>query len=158
MPETSRNIMEWKQLTRKRQSGIKILTNTYHRAGGTPLLTNNRFIFDFSHTTSNCFDNNIGIIKNGGFQLADKGVLTSFITAAMKQCKLEHFEDGTLYCEIPSCPGVWASGDSLEECIVDLRQTLEFWLLLKLRDGDLLPVFGDLDINEIVSGIYETDD
>jgi predicted RNase H-like HicB family nuclease len=64
------------------------------------------------------------------------GVFTSFIEAAMKEARVEKFEDGSYYAEIPSCPGVWANGDTEEECLATLQEVLEEWLLFKLRDGD----------------------
>lgn len=95
---------------------------------------------------------------NGGLNMADAGIITSFITAAMKQTNCEKLDDGTFYYEISSCPGVWVTGDTVEECITDLRESLELWLVLKLKDKDPLPVFGDIDLNKIGIEIYEADE
>lgn len=72
------------------------------------------------------------------------GLFTSFIDAAMKEAKVEHLENGNFYAEIPSCLGVWADGETEEECFLKtLQEVLEEWLLFKLRDGDKdFPVIG----------------
>lgn len=76
-------------------------------------------------------------------------LLTTFIENAMAEAKYESFADGSIYASIPSCPGVWSNEVTLEECARDLREVLEFWLLLKLRDNDPLPVIGEIDLNSI---------
>ncbi|MEW6770114.1 MAG: type II toxin-antitoxin system HicB family antitoxin [Bacillota bacterium] len=53
------------------------------------------------------------------------GILTSFIDAAMKEVKIEQLDNGRFYAEIPSCPGVWANGETEDECIIVLREVLE---------------------------------
>lgn len=96
--------------------------------------------------------------RTGGLVMADEGVLTSFIEAAMKQNRIEKFEDGSLYCEILPCPGVWANEDTLQECVAELRQALELWLLLKIKDNDPLPILGGIDLNKIGSEFIEIDE
>lgn len=75
------------------------------------------------------------------------GVFTSFIEKAMKKGVIERFEDGTYYAEIPECPGVWATGETEEECLHELQEVLEDWLLFKLKDGDRIPVIDEIDLN-----------
>jgi predicted RNase H-like HicB family nuclease len=41
----------------------------------------------------------------------------------------------------------WASGKTLEKCRRELQEVLEDWLLLKLHDGDSLPVIDGIDLN-----------
>ena len=86
---------------------------------------------------------------------APKGVqpmplLTSFIEKAMSEAEYQNFADGSFYAQIPACPGVWANEETREECERDLREALEMWLLLKLRDNDTLPVMSEIDLNSIV--------
>lgn len=78
-------------------------------------------------------------------------VLTAFVEAAMHEAKYKMLEDGTFFGEIPSCPGVWANEKTLEVCRDVLREVLEKWLILKLRDGDLLPKIGGIDLNTIAA-------
>lgn len=69
---------------------------------------------------------------------------TAFTEAAMHEAKYKILGDGTFWGEIPACPGVWANEDTLEKCREVLREVLEEWIILKLRDGDLLaPDRGD---------------
>lgn len=76
------------------------------------------------------------------------GIISQFIEAAMKQAEIEVLSDGKFYAEIPSCRGVWADGDSKEECLSTLQEVLEEWILFKLRDGDKdFPVLNDADLN-----------
>ena len=59
-------------------------------------------------------------------------MLVEFIDAAMHQASYDKLESGEFYGEIPNCPGVWASGETLEACREELQEVLEDWLLLKL--------------------------
>jgi predicted RNase H-like HicB family nuclease len=63
-------------------------------------------------------------------------VLTAYIVKALKHAVFESPEEGKWYGEIPACPGVWATGQSQEECRTELQEVLEGWLILKLRDND----------------------
>jgi len=78
-------------------------------------------------------------------------VLTAFVETAMHEAKYKMLEDGTFFGEIPSCPGVWANEKTLEACRDVLREVLEEWLILKLRDRDLLPKIGGIDLNTIAA-------
>ena len=78
------------------------------------------------------------------------GIITRFITAAMKQTKVEILDDddGRFYGEIPPCRGVWATGKTKEECLGSLREVLEEWTMFKLRDNDKdFPVLDNVDLN-----------
>ncbi len=74
-------------------------------------------------------------------------MLVEFIEAAMDHARYEKLDTGKYYGEIPECPGVWASEGSLEKCRRELQEVLEDWLLLKLRDGDDIPVIETVDLN-----------
>jgi len=78
-------------------------------------------------------------------------VLTAFVETAMHEAKYKILEDGTFFGEIPSCPGVWANEKTLEACRDVLREVLEEWLILKLRDRDPLPKIGGIDLNTIAA-------
>ncbi|HZL48719.1 MAG TPA: type II toxin-antitoxin system HicB family antitoxin [Solirubrobacteraceae bacterium] len=51
---------------------------------------------------------------------------------------LVHEEDGSFWAEVPSCPGLFATGDTLDELAEGLR---EAWLLY--HDSDLSSEDGD---------------
>ena len=67
-------------------------------------------------------------------------MLINYINAALKKAEYMKLDDGSWFGEIPGFPGVWANGKTLEACREELIEVLEEWLLLKIRDGDELPV------------------
>jgi len=74
-------------------------------------------------------------------------MLLQYVSAVMKTAHYEKLETGKYYGEIPPCPGVWSEEDNLERCRETLQEALEEWLLLKLRDGDPLPVVDGIDLS-----------
>ncbi len=79
-------------------------------------------------------------------------MLTEYIEAAMRhaQCELLD-EDGTYYCEIPVCRGVWANEATLDEARIELRSALEDWITLGLAMNDPLPEIDGVTI--VVQGV-----
>ena len=77
--------------------------------------------------------------------------LTEFINAAMEEAKYKILDDGTFFGEIECCPGVWSNEATLETCRAILQEVLEEWLLMKIRDGDLLPSISSVDLNIVVN-------
>jgi len=73
-------------------------------------------------------------------------MLTKYINAAMNAAHYEIMEDGDYYGGIPPCPGVWASGKTLEKCREELQEVLEEWLILKLKDGDPIRAIAGIDL------------
>jgi len=73
--------------------------------------------------------------------------LSHYIERAMAQAAFELLDDGTYTGRIPPCIGVIAFGKSKLECAEELRSTLEDWILIGLRFGDLFPVIDGVDIN-----------
>jgi len=73
-------------------------------------------------------------------------MFTEYVRKAMQAATYEILEDGTFYGEIPLCPGVWATAETLEECRNTLQEVLEEWLILKLQDGDPIPVIMGIDL------------
>lgn len=63
-------------------------------------------------------------------------MLINFITHHLKKAKYKLLADGTYYGEIPGFRGVWANARNLESCRSELKEVLENWLLLKIRQGD----------------------
>ncbi|TVM02186.1 MAG: HicB family protein [Candidatus Brocadia sp. WS118] len=74
-------------------------------------------------------------------------MLKSYIEAAIKRAEYKKLEDGTWFGEIPGFQGVWANGEVLEVCRMELIEVLEEWLLLKIKDGDSLPIIDGLKIS-----------
>jgi predicted RNase H-like HicB family nuclease len=67
-------------------------------------------------------------------------MLVEYIQKALEKAEYKKIDDGSWFAEIPGFEGVWANGTKVEECRKELIEVLEEWLILKLRDGDPLPV------------------
>ena len=63
-------------------------------------------------------------------------MLSEFIIKKLKNARYKILEDGSYFGAIPGLKGVWASANDLERCREELRDVLEDWLLLKVRDGE----------------------
>jgi len=66
-------------------------------------------------------------------------MLSEYIQKALSIAQYKLLDDGTWFAEIPGFQGVWANARSVEECRHELLEVLEEWLLLKIRDRDLIP-------------------
>jgi len=76
------------------------------------------------------------------------GVFTTFIDAAIKEASISTLSDGTIFGRIPSCPGVWADGETEQKCLETLQEVLEEWMLFKIREGDRdFPVLEGINLN-----------
>lgn len=77
-------------------------------------------------------------------------LLERYIRAATKRVTVKHLESNTFFLEIPGFDGVWASGDQLAECALELREVLLDWLVLKIEQNDRdLPIVDDISLNAI---------
>jgi predicted RNase H-like HicB family nuclease len=47
---------------------------------------------------------------------------------------------------VPGFRGVWANAETVEECRKELISVLEEWIVLKLRDGDVVPEVDGLSV------------
>lgn len=68
-------------------------------------------------------------------------MLSEFLTKTSKMARFKQLKDGNYFGEIPGFPGVWASAKTRERCKKELREVLEDWLLLKVRDRERIPGF-----------------
>ena len=68
-------------------------------------------------------------------------MISEYLERKMKLAKYKLLKDGTYFGEIPGVRGVWANAKSLEMCRRELREVLEDWLLLKVRDHERIPGF-----------------
>lgn len=71
-------------------------------------------------------------------------MLSEYIAKELSRARYKILKDGTYFGEIPGLRGVWASARNLEECRETLREILEEWVILKLRDGDKIPDFPEI--------------
>lgn len=77
----------------------------------------------------------------------DWSMLTRYIEAAMRLAHYEIMEDGRFWGDIPPAPGVWADGDTLEQCREELQSVVEDWILISARLGHEIPVIDGIDLN-----------
>ena len=65
----------------------------------------------------------------------------------MRHAHSEMIEDAErFYGSIPECPGVWATGNTLEECREQLQSVLENWPILGLRLRHAIPAMDGITV------------
>lgn len=69
-------------------------------------------------------------------------MINEFIEKNMRNASYKILKDGLYFGEISSTKGVWASAKNLEDCRKELKEVLEDWILLKIRDNGKIPGFG----------------
>ncbi len=69
-------------------------------------------------------------------------MLIEYVQAALERARYKLLDDHTYFGEIPACPGVWANGPSLERCRETLREVIEEWLVLQIKQGQSPPPLG----------------
>lgn len=74
----------------------------------------------------------------------------------MEMAIYEKLEDGTYGGEIPGLEGVIAFGSTLRRCELELRSTLEDWILVGFHLGHTLPVLAGMDLNKPTHGYLES--
>jgi predicted RNase H-like HicB family nuclease len=70
--------------------------------------------------------------------------MVEYVYNAMAKANYHILEDGTYYAQIFLCPGVWATGETIEECRDTLRDVLAEWLASVYEDRD--PLIETLDL------------
>lgn len=74
-------------------------------------------------------------------------MLTEYIQAALDRAEYEMIDDPEpFYGEVAGLDGVWATGQTLEQCRNHLAAAVEDWLLFSLAKGLPIPPLGDLEI------------
>lgn len=74
--------------------------------------------------------------------------LSDYIQEALTMANIEQLEDGSYVGKIPNCQGVIAFGTTFTECQIELRSTLEDWVLVGLRSGHPLPIIAGINLNQ----------
>jgi len=70
-------------------------------------------------------------------------VIREYIAEALERAHYEIIEDEEpYYGRIPECPGVWATGKTLEECRRNLEDALDGWLYVRMARGLEIPAIG----------------
>ena len=73
-------------------------------------------------------------------------MIQAYLNASVKKAHYKQLEDESWFAEIPGFEGVWANASTVEECRSELLEVLEEWLILKIRDGDEIPVVDAIEI------------
>ncbi|MDW7731503.1 MAG: type II toxin-antitoxin system HicB family antitoxin [Methanolobus sp.] len=71
-------------------------------------------------------------------------MLIEYIYAALEKARYEIIEDDEpYYGEVPELEGVWATGNTLEECRRNLEEVIDEWIVFRLRRDLKLPPIGN---------------
>ena len=70
--------------------------------------------------------------------MAEQFVSIGYGDEALDRAVYDKLDDGAFAGRLPECPGAVAFGESLRGCELELRSTLEDWLLVGLRAGCVL--------------------
>jgi predicted RNase H-like HicB family nuclease len=73
-------------------------------------------------------------------------MFSEYIEAALRRAKYETLENGTYMATVDGLRGVIATGETIEECRVDLIEVIEEWITIRLQRGLDIPA---LDGNSI---------
>ena len=73
-------------------------------------------------------------------------MLIEYAQKALEKAEYKKLEDGSWFAEIPGFEGVWANGKTVEKCRKELVEVIEEWLMLKVRDGDPIPIVAGIEI------------
>ena len=68
-------------------------------------------------------------------------MLTEFVDKKLRKARYKILKDGTYFGEVADIRGVWANARNLEDCRKELREVLEDWLVLKVRDREKITGF-----------------
>lgn len=71
----------------------------------------------------------------------DGNMISSFIESKLKNASYKILRDKTYFGEIKELHGVWANAKTLEACRTELKEVLEDWLVLKIRNGERVAGF-----------------
>lgn len=71
-------------------------------------------------------------------------MLSKFIDRKLRIAKYKLLEDGSYFGEIPGLRGVWSNAKTKKASEEELREVLEEWVLLRVRDHERVP---GLEIN-----------
>ena len=78
-------------------------------------------------------------------------MLIEYVEEALKRASYSIIEDDEpYYGEIKDLPGVWATGTTLEECRENLKETVESWILVSIKNNMTIPKLGKYEIIELV--------
>lgn len=80
-------------------------------------------------------------------------MFTQYVSDVMtKRARYEKLRGEDVYFgSIKGYKGVWAQGKTRKECMENLREVLEEWLLLKIRKQQFVPTVRKYDLNALLA-------
>lgn len=73
-------------------------------------------------------------------------MISEYIQEALNHAKYEIIHDEEpFYGEVSELQGVYATGNSLEECRTQLKEVIEGWIILSLQKHLPIPKLGQFD-------------
>lgn len=63
-------------------------------------------------------------------------MISKFVENKLKNAFYKILKNNTYFGEIKGVRGVWANAKTLESCRAELREVLEEWILLQVRNGN----------------------
>ncbi|MDZ7759355.1 MAG: type II toxin-antitoxin system HicB family antitoxin [Desulfovermiculus sp.] len=77
-------------------------------------------------------------------------MLIEYINEALRRANYEIIDDvNPYYGEIKDLKGVWATGKTLEECRDNLKEVVEGWILLSVKQQLPIPQLGKYKMQEV---------
>ena len=73
-------------------------------------------------------------------------MIFEYCQKAIERAEYKKLDDGTWFSEIPGFKGVWRNAGTVEDCRKELITVLEEWIILKLRDGEIVPEVDSLRV------------
>ena len=77
-------------------------------------------------------------------------MLTEYIDEALRRARYELIEDKETpyYGEVSDLPGAWACGETLVGCRRELKEVIEGWILVSVKQSLDIPRLGSVEISE----------
>lgn len=66
-------------------------------------------------------------------------MISVYIEKKLKQAKYKLLKNGSYFGEVPGLRGVWANAFNLEVCRHELKEVIEEWLLISVRNKENIP-------------------
>jgi predicted RNase H-like HicB family nuclease len=73
-------------------------------------------------------------------------MMIEYSQKALELAQYRRLEGRSWFARIPGFEGVWANASTVEAARTELVEVLEEWVMLKLRDGDPLPVVSGIEL------------
>ncbi len=79
-----------------------------------------------------------------------------YVYSAMAKARYQVLEDGSYYGDVFLCPGVWATGETVEECRDALQEVLVEWLVSAYEDRE--PMMDESELAWLSLYLHRTGD